>query len=68
MPYSITPKLSNQNISIFSVMSAMAQEENALNLSQGFPDFGIDNQLIEYLHEGENSILVIPICRRCTES
>jgi len=52
MPYSITPKLSNQNISIFSVMSAMAQEENALNLSQGFPDFGIDNQLIEYLYEG----------------
>jgi len=36
-------------------MSAMAQEENALNLSQGFPDFGIDNQLIEYLHEGEES-------------
>ena len=30
----------------------MAHEENALNLSQGFPDFDIDTQLITYLQEG----------------
>ena len=52
MPHTITSKLPNQKTSIFSIMSAMAREENALNLSQGFPDFGIDTQLIEYLHEG----------------
>ena len=52
MPYTTASKLPNQKTSIFSVMSAMAKEENALNLSQGFPDFGIDTQLIEYLHEG----------------
>ncbi len=32
-------------------MSSMAHEENALNLSQGFPNFDIDTQLIEFLHE-----------------
>lgn len=30
---------------IFTVMSALAQEHNAINLSQGFPDFPIDPQL-----------------------
>jgi len=30
---------------IFSIMSALAQEHNAINLSQGFPDFAIDEQL-----------------------
>lgn len=30
---------------IFTVMSAMAQQHNAINLSQGFPDFHIDERL-----------------------
>jgi hypothetical protein len=35
----IESKLPAQGVTIFSVMSAMAQRLNALNLSQGFPDF-----------------------------
>lgn len=30
---------------IFTVMSALAQQHNAINLSQGFPDFHIDERL-----------------------
>lgn len=36
---------------IFTVMSALAQQYNAINLSQGFPDFPIDEQLGIYLSE-----------------
>ncbi|NLN57494.1 MAG: aminotransferase, partial [Gammaproteobacteria bacterium] len=35
----IHAKLPAQGLSIFSRMSALAQQLNALNLSQGFPDF-----------------------------
>lgn len=35
----IHSKLPAQGVTIFSVMSALAQKLNALNLSQGFPDF-----------------------------
>lgn len=38
--------------SIFTVMSVLAAEFNAINLSQGFPDFPIDQRLAEFLHEG----------------
>jgi methionine aminotransferase len=38
----ITPKYPPTGTTIFSVMSALAQEHNAINLSQGFPDFPID--------------------------
>lgn len=40
-------KLPNTPPSIFSVMSAMASDYNAINLSQGFPDFDSDPYLIE---------------------
>ncbi len=50
MPY-IESKIRHQKPSIFSIMSKMAKEENAINLSQGFPDFGIDTQLMNYLNE-----------------
>lgn len=36
---------------IFTVMSALAHEHNAINLSQGFPDFPIDSKLGELLLE-----------------
>jgi methionine aminotransferase len=36
---------------IFTVMSALAQQHNAINLSQGFPDFPIDEQLAGFLAE-----------------
>ena len=34
---------------IFTVMSALAQQHNAINLSQGFPDFPIDEHLSKLL-------------------
>jgi len=41
----IDSKLPNTAISIFSVMSALAHENQAINLSQGFPNFNIDEKL-----------------------
>ncbi len=38
-------KLPNVTTSIFSVMSQMAKEHNAINLSQGFPNFPVDERL-----------------------
>lgn len=47
LPY----KHSSTGTTIFTVMSALATEHNAINLSQGFPDFPIDEQLGNLLHE-----------------
>lgn len=44
-------KHSATQTTIFSVMSALAQEHQAINLSQGFPDFPIDPLLGELLNE-----------------
>ncbi|MFV8352730.1 methionine aminotransferase [Flavobacterium sp. XS2P14] len=38
-------KLPNVSTSIFTVMSKMASEHNAINLSQGFPNFPVDERL-----------------------
>jgi methionine aminotransferase len=38
-------KLPNIGTSIFTVMSKMATEYNAINLSQGFPNFSVDERL-----------------------
>ena len=43
-------KLPNVGTTIFSVMSKLAQESGAINLSQGFPDFPIDEKLSELTH------------------
>jgi methionine aminotransferase len=40
-------KLPGTSTTIFSVMSQLAAEHNALNLSQGFPDYDCDPRLIE---------------------
>ncbi|PZX92946.1 methionine aminotransferase [Flavobacterium aquariorum] len=40
-------KLPNVTTSIFTVMSKMAAEHNAINLSQGFPNFPVDERLTE---------------------
>lgn len=40
-------KLPSVGTSIFSVMSKMALEHNAINLSQGFPNFPVDERLTE---------------------
>lgn len=40
-------KLPNITTSIFTIMSKMAAEHNAINLSQGFPNFPVDEKLTE---------------------
>ncbi|WP_281637471.1 methionine aminotransferase [Flavobacterium marginilacus] len=40
-------KLPNVTTSIFTVMSKMASEHNAINLSQGFPNFPVDERLTQ---------------------
>ncbi len=44
-------KLPNAGTTIFTVMSNLAREYNAINLSQGFPDYSISPRLIEYVNE-----------------
>ena len=60
----ITSKLPQSGITIFSAMSALAQEHQALNLSQGFPDFEADPKLIslvqEYMQQGHNQYAPSP--------
>ncbi|MDH5398611.1 MAG: methionine aminotransferase [Cyclobacteriaceae bacterium] len=46
----ISSKLPNIGTSIFTVMSALATEYSAINLSQGFPDFPVDPLLIDRIH------------------
>ena len=48
-------KLPEVGTSIFSVMSSMAQEYGALNLSQGFPNFESDPALIALVSEAMNA-------------
>jgi methionine aminotransferase len=43
----IASKLPSTGVSIFSVMSRLAEEHGAINLSQGFPDFDCDPALVE---------------------
>lgn len=45
----IHSKLPTQGVTIFSVMTALAQRLNALNLSQGFPDFPAPEALLQAL-------------------
>lgn len=45
-------KLPDVGTNIFSVMSKMAADNNAINLSQGFPDFPVAEQLIDLVSEG----------------
>lgn len=40
-------RLPHVGTTIFSTMSALAQQHGAVNLGQGFPDFGCDAKLIE---------------------
>nr|HAD51414.1 methionine aminotransferase [Algoriphagus sp.] len=40
-------KLPHIGTTIFTIMSKMAQEEGAINLSQGFPGFGADPELLD---------------------
>ncbi|HAR20323.1 MAG TPA: methionine aminotransferase [Cytophagales bacterium] len=51
-------KFPNLGISIFSAMSALAQQYGAINLAQGFPGFEVSEQLVDlvgtYMRKGVN--------------
>ncbi|MFN5423239.1 MAG: methionine aminotransferase [bacterium] len=44
---SVDSKLPSTGTSIFTVMSALANEHKAINLGQGFPDFQMDEELAD---------------------
>ena len=48
----IKRKHSGKDLTIFSEMTALAQQNNAVNLSQGFPDYEVDDRLKKLLAEG----------------
>jgi len=60
----IRSKLPNVGTTIFTVMSGLAREHNAINLSQGFPDFEGDPKLLElashYTKSGFNQYAPMP--------
>jgi methionine aminotransferase len=47
---SIKSKLPKSGTSIFAVMTALANEHQAINLAQGFPDFDVNPKLTELVH------------------
>lgn len=57
-------KLPGTDTSIFAIMSALSHEHNAINLSQGFPDFDVSDKLIalvqEQMHKGLNQYAPMP--------
>jgi methionine transaminase len=60
----ITSRLPDVGTSIFSIMSKMALDHGAINLSQGFPDFAVDQTIIDLVHrfmlEGNNQYAPMP--------
>lgn len=46
-PVTVSSKLPDIGTSIFAVMTRLANEHGAINLSQGFPDFDCDPALVE---------------------
>ena len=57
-------KLPAGGVSIFAVMTRLANEVGAINLSQGFPDFDTSPELIEavarFMREGHNQYAPMP--------
>lgn len=60
----ISSRLPDIGTTIFDVMTKMANEHGAINLSQGFPDFDIDPKLTSLVHEymlkGYNQYATMP--------
>lgn len=54
---SIASKLPKHGTTIFSVMTAMAREEGAINMAQGFPDFNCSPKLVELVTKAMNNQL-----------
>ncbi|MEO6131118.1 MAG: methionine aminotransferase [Saprospiraceae bacterium] len=68
-------KLPDVGTTIFTVMSRLAVEHNAINLSQGFPDFDADPRLLSLVNDallgGHNQYAPMPglpdLCRAISE-
>lgn len=60
----VASKLPHVGTTIFTVMSALAQEHNAINLSQGFPNYNPADRLqrlvFEYMQRGHNQYAPMP--------
>ena len=60
----VPSKLPAGGVSIFAVMTRLANEVGAINLSQGFPDFDTSPELIEsvarFMREGHNQYAPMP--------
>lgn len=50
-------KLPNVGTTIFTVMGKLANEHNAVNLSQGFPNFGADPKLLQLVDDAMKNAL-----------
>lgn len=48
-------KLPNVGTNIFTIMSGLANQHNALNLSQGFPNYPSDQKLIDFVSKAANN-------------
>jgi methionine transaminase len=48
---SLKSKLPNAGTTIFTVMSSLAAEYNAINLGQGFPDFPMNEELVSLVNQ-----------------
>ncbi len=63
-PVPIVSRLQDVGVSIFAVMTRLALEHGAINLSQGFPDFSCDPDLVEavsrHMRAGENQYAPMP--------
>lgn len=68
---SLSSKLPRVGTTIFTVMSRMAAEHNAINLSQGFPDFSCPPELVEHvakaMRDGHNQYAPMPGLLRLRE-
>jgi methionine aminotransferase len=57
-PFALASRLPNVGTTIFTVMSALAAQHQAVNLGQGFPDFDCDERIVEAvsraMREGHN--------------
>jgi methionine aminotransferase len=62
--HTVRSKLPTAGVSIFAVMSRLANEHGAINLSQGFPDFDCAPELVDtvarYMREGFNQYAPMP--------
>ena len=66
----LTSKLPNLSLTIFSEMTQLAEAHGAINLSQGFPDYAVPEELrvlvAKYMHQGCNQyapMLGVPYLR-----